>query len=548
MEFIENLVKVTGLPIYQVGTAVVFVFFVIISFVVSCSSRSPRNSPPSIELGLPLIGLIRTFGKFGENPVGFITEQYKKYGNCFTFPIGFGFNFTFLIGPEAHAAFYDGKDEQLSQNEPYRFMTPIFGKGIVFDAPQHIKSQQLRFIKDSINSRSLKGYAAEIVREAENFFAAWGESGEVDLLDAMADLTINTASRCLLGREVREKFGSNVAKLLHDIDEGISPIAIINPYLPLPAFKRRDAARAKFAEMFSSIIAERRAKQKDATNGTSGAVPVNADLLQSFMDAEYMDGTKLTDDQITGMLLGALFAGQHTSSITSTWLAILVLSKQSIFHRVMAEQKVAVGDDLYANVNRPSSYGLTFDSVGSMSLLHLCMKEVLRMFPPLIMLMRQVKEFKDPETGKPIPLRVGKYEIPVGHYVFASPAVSMNLPEGSKTTGCKADDSVFTKPAEFDPDRYTAGRNEDARPYSYTAFGGGLHACLGEQFGFLQVKTIVSVLLRKFELELVGDVPPPNYRAMVVGPMQPLRVRYKIRTNAYTSPVQHIPVVLPSRR
>ena len=89
----------------------------ILSFV-SCSSRSPRNAPPSIELGLPLIGLIRTFGKFGENPVGFITEQYKKYGNCFTFPIGFGFNFTFLIGPEAHAAFYDGKDEQLSQNAP----------------------------------------------------------------------------------------------------------------------------------------------------------------------------------------------------------------------------------------------------------------------------------------------------------------------------------------------------------------------------------------------------------------------------------------------
>ena len=170
------------------------------------------------------------------------------------------------------------------------------------------------------------------------------------------------------------------------------------------------------------------------------------------------------------------------------------------------------------------------------------------MFPPLIMLMRQVKEFKDPETGKPVPLRVGNYEIPVGHYVFSSPAVSMNLPEGSRTKGCKADDSVYPNPTEFDPDRYTAGRNEDARPYSYTAFGGGLHACLGEQFGFLQVKTIVSVMLRRFEMELVGDVPPPNYRAMVVGPMQPLRVRYKVRSTAFASPVQHNPVILPSRR
>ena len=544
MDLLESL-NISG---YAFTGIILSLFVALVSLTCCCSSR-PKNAPPQIELGLPIIGLIRTFGRFGENPVGFITEEYKKLGNCFTFPIGFGFNFTFLIGPEAHAAFYDGKDEQLSQNEPYRFMTPIFGKGIVFDAPQHIKAQQLRFIKDSINSRSLKGYAAEIVREAENFFAAWGESGEVDLLDAMADLTINTASRCLLGREVREKFGANVARLLHDIDEGISPLAIINPYLPIPAFKRRDAARAKFAEMFSSIIAERRAKQKEAAASSSSApLPVNADLLQSFMDAEYKDGTKLTDDQITGMLLGALFAGQHTSSITSTWLAILVLSKQSVYHRVMAEQKAAVGEELYANVSRPSSFGLTFDTVGSMSLLHLCMKEVLRMFPPLIMLMRQVKEFKDPETGKPVPLRVGNYEIPVGHYVFSSPAVSMNLPEGSRTKGCKADDSVYPNPTEFDPDRYTAGRNEDARPYSYTAFGGGLHACLGEQFGFLQVKTIVSVMLRRFEMELVGDVPPPNYRAMVVGPMQPLRVRYKVRSTAFASPVQHNPVILPSRR
>jgi len=542
MDLLESL-NISG-----VALAGILSLFVAVVVSLTCCSRNAKNAPPQIELGLPIIGLIRTFGRFGENPVGFITEEYKKLGNCFTFPIGFGFNFTFLIGPEAHAAFYDGKDEQLSQNEPYRFMTPIFGKGIVFDAPQHIKAQQLRFIKDSINSRSLKGYAAEIVREAENFFAAWGESGEVDLLDAMADLTINTASRCLLGREVREKFGANVARLLHDIDEGISPLAIINPYLPIPAFKRRDAARAKFAEMFSSIIAERRAKQKEAAASSSAPLPVNADLLQSFMDAEYKDGTKLTDDQITGMLLGALFAGQHTSSITSTWLAILVLSKQSVYHRVMAEQKAAVGEEMYANVSRPSSFGLTFDTVGSMSLLHLCMKEVLRMFPPLIMLMRQVKEFKDPETGKPVPLRVGNYEIPVGHYVFSSPAVSMNLPEGSRTKGCKADDSVYPNPTEFDPDRYTAGRNEDARPYSYTAFGGGLHACLGEQFGFLQVKTIVSVMLRRFEMELVGDVPPPNYRAMVVGPMQPLRVRYKVRSTAFASPVQHNPVILPSRR
>lgn len=38
----------------------------------------------------------------------------------------------------------------------------------------------------------------------------------------MARLTILTASRCLLGPEVREQLFENVAALLHDIDEGIN--------------------------------------------------------------------------------------------------------------------------------------------------------------------------------------------------------------------------------------------------------------------------------------------------------------------------------------
>lgn len=90
---------------------------------------------------------------------------------------------------------------------------------------------------------------------------------------------------------------------------------------------------------------------------------------------------------------------------------------------------------------------------------------------------------------------------------------------------------------KFDPDRFKAPRNEDkARPFAYTAFGGGMHGCLGEQFGFLQVrrtlrstlallnfssrsaqvKTIVSLLLRRFEIEPLDPLPEPNYKVMVV--------------------------------
>ena len=70
-------------------------------------------------------------------------------------------------------------------------------------------------------------------------------------------------------------------------------------------------------------------------------------------------------------------------------------------------------------------------------------------------------------------------------------------------------------------------------PFSFIGFGGGLHACMGEQFGYLQVTTILSLLFRLYDLELVGaekGLPAPDYTAMVVGPKAgSVRVRYRKR-------------------
>lgn len=499
-----------------------------------------------MEIGgglFPLLGLIKTFSRFGDNPVQFIRDSYEVYGTVFTLPL-LHLNFTFLLGPDAELTFYDERDDEtLSQNEPYKFMTPIFGKGIVFDAPHAVKREQLRFIKHALRTESFKGYVPIIAEETEKFFKnqkLWGneQEGEIDLLTGMARLTIQTATRCLLGEELSKQYGGEVSDLLHDIDEGITPLAIINPNLPTAAFRRRDAARAKFAQIFGSIIAQRRASQK---NG--GAIP--EDMLQSFMEATYtmgeLKGKHLTDDQITGMLIGVLFAGQHTSSISTTWTALKILERPELFEKIMAEQCYALGDS-YTNANDntalkigPLSKGYTPDmdmginKVYRMDLLHLCMREALRMYPPLIMLMRKAL--------KPVKVKTSKgeeYTIPTGHYVFVSPAVSMNIPRP---------DGAFEWPQRFDPYRYIEGRDEDtSKSYAYSAFGGGTHACIGEQFGFLQVKTIVSILLRKYEIDLVDPMPTPNYRAMVVGPTQPLRIRYRLRKQPYIPRVPHEPI------
>ena len=58
----------------------------------------------------------------------------------------------------------------------------------------------------------------------------------------------------------------------------------------------------------------------------------------------------------------------------------------------------------------------------------------------------------------------------------------------------------------------------------------GRHRCIGENFAFIQIKTIWSILLRKYEFDLAdGHFPPVNYTTMIHTPTKPI-ICYKRRS------------------
>lgn len=259
---------------------------------------------------------------------------------------------------------------------------------------------------------------------------------------------------------------------------------------------RRNNARKEMVRLFSKVIEKRRREGER-----------HEDVLQVFMDAEYRDGSKPTDQEVTGLMIALLFAGQHTSTITSTWTAAYLMTRPDLRERVMQEQEEIIG---------PSGE-LDFEKVNKMDLLGRCMKESIRLHPPLIFLMREaVSDLQTP-----------KHTVPKGDIVVAAPGVSMQLPPP---------DGPFSNPQHFDPDRYARGEDKpddkDTRKFKYVGFGGGLHSCMGERFAYLQVKTLLSVLFRNFDLELAVDFPKPDYTAMVVPPTSPVTVRYRRKKNS----------------
>eukprot|EP01018_Ginkgo_biloba_P027600 Gb_01225 [translate_table: standard] len=482
MALIENRYVQAGFLI--LGT---IIFAKIVSQILG--SRSRKNLPPIVPAWPIFGGLMR----FMKGPIVMLKEEYPKMGSVFTLKL-FTRNITFLIGPEVSTHFFKAPEADLSQQEVYQFNVPTFGPGVVFDVDYSIRQEQFRFFTESLRVNKLRSYVDQMIYEAENYFSNWGSEGVVDLKYELEHLIILTASRCLLGREVRDQLFEDVSSLFHDLDSGMLPISVVFPYLPIPAHRRRDRSRKKLAEIFTKIIQGR----KQSGN-------VESDMLQSFIESKYKDGRPTTESEVTGLLIAALFAGQHTSSITSTWTGAYLLSHKQYLSTVLEEQKDTIkrhGDKL------------DHDILAEMDVLYRCIKEALRLHPPLILLLRSNhRDFT-------VTTRDGKdYRIPKGHVVATSPAFANRLP------------NVFKNPDTYDPDRFAPGREEDkiAGAFSYISFGGGRHGCLGEPFAYLQIKAIWTHLLRNFELELVSPFPEIDWNAMVVGVKDKVMVRYKRR-------------------
>ena len=213
------------------------------------------------------------------------------------------------------------------------------------------------------------------------------------------------------------------------------------------------------------------------------------------MEAEYKTGEKLTDHEITGLLIATMFAGHHTSSVTFAWTLLELLRHPAQLKEVVDEIFEVLGPD------EP----VTYEALRKLDKTEWAIKEALRLHPPLFILFRVAMQ----DT------QLMGYDVPEGTWVGISPTVAHQI------------EAVFKDASSFDIHRYGPDRKEDRQAFAFIAFGGGRHKCLGSAFALLQIKTILATLLRRFEFDLAGDPIEPDFQGMVIGPKMPIRVTYQ---------------------
>ncbi|KAH9031787.1 cytochrome P450 [Lactarius pseudohatsudake] len=454
----------------------------------------PKNPllPPEVFHVIPYVG---SSPAYGNDPIAFLESCRKKHGDVFTFVL-LGRKMTVALGSAGNNFILGGKDaytvctlcdnDAVSGSNPIlqHLTTPVFGKDVVYDCPNEKLMEQKKFIKVGLSADNMRAYVGMIENEVSQYlrkdpsFRVFqmndiNEWGQFDVLTASQEMTILTATHTLQGKEVRSGMDTTFAQLFTDLDGGFTPLNLMYPNLPLESYRKRDRAQKKMTDFYRIF------------------------------------------------LIALLMAGQHTSSATAAWALLHLANHPEVAEELYQEQ-----------VKRFSTPDGALPQI--LPVLDSIIRETLRIHPPIHSIMRYVRADLIVPGTLSAPSKDSQYVVPKGHYVLACPAVVTSRqiavvqaeewipsrwtdPEGQAQQAFKQYTDENGEKVDYGFGAVSKGTESPYQP-----FGAGRHRCIGEQFAYLQLGTLLLTVVRNVEMRIPGGVPPPNYH-------QPRMISYRRR-------------------
>jgi cytochrome P450 len=352
--------------------------------------------------------------------------------------------------------------------------------------------RQRRLVASALQRRQVEGYADVIADLARRTFDGWSAGAELDLLAEMRQLTMTVAVRTLLGLPPGSS-GAMASTLLQDwLDTVFSVPALALPVdLPGLPYRRLMLLSARLEDVVRQLIARRRSVDAAGT-----------DVLSRLMAARE-DGTGLTDDELIGQTTFLFIAGHATTASALTWTLLLLCAHPAVLHDVLDE------------VDGPSHGDpVTVTRLPAMPLLDRVVKESLRLLPPVM--------WWSKVTTAPVDL--GTHRVGARARVVFSPYITHRRPE------------LYPEPDSFRPQRWL---DCEPGPYEYLPFSAGQRTCLGSGFAMMEIKLILTELLRRWQINLRPKLRVDCGGLMVSQPKRGLPAHIDTRNGLVTKPEIH---------
>jgi cytochrome P450 len=396
--------------------------------------------PPGPQVPRTVQALLMAFAR----PV-FLDWCMRRYGECFTVRLPAGANVVVLANPAAIKALFTGDADLLFAGETERArLEPIVGRESIYILDGDAHRRQRRLIRPLFHGGIVQEYG-ELVRIAVERELRRSPVGRpIALRRLMQEIHLEVGLEVLLGMEVGER-----RERLRRLLRSMLKLSTRRPRVAMSPWLQRDwqwgpwaSFRKVMGELDAALSEEIRSRRSDATASE------RVDVLSVLTHARDKDGSSMTDAELRDQLV-TLFVAGHEPMETALPAAVhLLLCNPAALVRLKRELE-----------DGQSAY---LDAV---------VKEVLRLAPGRSMVGRKL-------AGT---MELNGYLLPAGTTVTASIYLTHRLP------------GVYADPLIFRPERFL---ERSPAADAWIPFGGGTRRCVAAAFATLEMRIVISTMLR----------------------------------------------------
>jgi len=341
----------------------------------------------------------------------------------------------------------------------------MFENGIIWNNNTKIWKKLRLFFQNALNAKTLNSAIHASVSAAKNMTCKLNElrqrtqDGRVETLNVLRRITLEITNTLMFGVDIE-----NDEKLVEIIVEYFKAweYFLIRPwylYYFDSKFKVHTNAVKDLWEACQEIVRQKKTKMKNVVFDDLE----NPNFLECMIHA--MNENEISEDNIIQCVLEMLLAGTDTSSVSMYYTLVALCDDREVEENIVKEIK---------EILPVSDFDIDRVNLSNLKNLENALKEGMRIKPVGPVVLR--KALKD-DVINDVPIKAGTNII-------------ISLLDMHKRN------DLFTKPTEFNPNRFKQQQLEN--PDFFYPFGTGPKGCVGQFLAMIEMKVVVSLLLKDF--------------------------------------------------
>uniref|UniRef100_G1NYM9 Cytochrome P450 family 4 subfamily B member 1 n=1 Tax=Myotis lucifugus TaxID=59463 RepID=G1NYM9_MYOLU len=411
-------------------------------------------------------------------------------------PLWFGqfLGFLNIYEPDYAKAVYSRGDPKAP--DVYNYFLQWIGKGLlVLDGPTWFQHRKL--LTPGFHYDVLKPYVKVFADSTHTMLDKWEEKARkdksFDIFSDVGHMALDTLMKCTFG-----KGNSGLGHRDHNYYLAVSDLTLLMQqriaslqyhddfiYWLTPHGRRFLRACQVAHDHTDQVIRERKAALQDEKEQKKIQNRRHLDFLDILLGARDENGTKLSDADLRAEVDTFMFEGHDTTTSGISWFLYCMALNPEHQHRCREEVREILGD-------RDS---FQWDDLGKMTYLTMCIKESLRLYPPVPQVYRQL--------SKPVSFVDGR-SLPAGSLI------SLHI------YALHRNSAVWPDPEVFDPLRFSPENVTGRHPFAFMPFSAGPRNCIGQQFAMNEMKVVAALCLLRFEFAVDPLQPPIKLLQLVL--------------------------------